>query len=130
MHASADLVRELTSVGAAAYIAKTSGREELCAGIRSVVSDAHMVMWYVPRWAMPVGDEAVGPTLSHRELEILKLVAKAFSNVQIAEQLFISEATVKRHLTRVYAKLEARSRLDAVHRAVALGLLSLPAGQR
>ncbi|GAA5089168.1 MULTISPECIES: response regulator [Nocardia] len=130
MHASTDLVQELTSVGASAYIAKTSGREELCAGIRSVVGDGQMVMWYVPRWAMPSAGEAEGPTLSSRELEILKLVARAFSNSQIAAQLYVSEATVKRHLTRVYAKLRARSRLDAVHRAVALGLLSSPGGRR
>ncbi|GAB4588369.1 response regulator transcription factor [Nocardia sp. IFM 10818] len=128
MHASKDLVSELTSAGASAYIAKTSGREELCASIRSVVADDHLVMWYVPRSAMPSPHEVEGPTLSPRELEILKLVARALPNSQIAEQLYISESTVKRHLTRTYRKMNARSRLDAVHRAAALGLISLPSG--
>ncbi len=126
MHASIDLVQELTSSGASAYLSKNVGREELCAGIRSVIADGHMVMWYVPRQAMPAPAEAGATKLTDRELEILKLVSGALSNAQIAAELFVSEATVKRHLTRMYAKLHARSRLDAVHRAVALGLLGAP----
>ncbi|WP_196812132.1 response regulator transcription factor [Nocardia sp. CNY236] len=126
MHASSDLVRELTSAGASAYVAKTSGREELCVGIRSVVGDDHMVMCYVPRSAVPSSRATEGPTLSMRELEILKLVSHALGNSEIAAQLYISESTVKRHLTRIYKKLKARSRIDAVHRAVAVGLIAAP----
>jgi DNA-binding CsgD family transcriptional regulator len=66
--------------------------------------------------------------LSQRELEVLGLVGQALSNRQIASQLSITEGTVKRHLRNVFAKLEATSRLDAVNRSVAAGLI--PAGTR
>ena len=64
--------------------------------------------------------------LSARELEVLELAARALSNAQIATQLFIAAGTVKRHLTNIYAKLGAVSRLDAVNRARAAGLIQLP----
>jgi ATP/maltotriose-dependent transcriptional regulator MalT len=63
--------------------------------------------------------------LSTRELEVLLLTARALSNSQIALELRISEGTVKRHLTNIYAKLEVCSRSDAVTEALKSGLLTL-----
>jgi ATP/maltotriose-dependent transcriptional regulator MalT len=65
---------------------------------------------------------ADGP-LSPRELEVLGLVARGLSNAEIATELFISEGTVKRHLTNIYLKLEVRSRLHAINKAVAMRIL-------
>ena len=62
--------------------------------------------------------------LSPRELEILELVAQALSNSQIAHLLFISEATVKRHLRNIFVKLDANSRIDAVNKAINASLIS------
>ncbi|WP_051006828.1 helix-turn-helix domain-containing protein [Streptomyces auratus] len=56
--------------------------------------------------------------LTSRETEILEHVARALSNRQIATLLSISEGTVKRHLRNIFAKLDARSRMDAVNKAV------------
>jgi ATP/maltotriose-dependent transcriptional regulator MalT len=67
--------------------------------------------------------------LTDREIEILRLVSIAMSNSQIAIELYVSEATVKRHLTNIFTKLKARSRLDAVNRASALGILEGPVGR-
>jgi ATP/maltotriose-dependent transcriptional regulator MalT len=68
-------------------------------------------------------DRRAGHPLSRREVEVLRLAAGALSNAQIAAELFITEGTVKRHLTNIYAKLGAVSRLDAVNKAKAGWLL-------
>jgi LuxR family maltose regulon positive regulatory protein len=61
--------------------------------------------------------------LSQRELEILELFAKNLSNKLIAEQLFISTGTVKRHAHNIYNKLSVSGRRDAVSKAIGLGIL-------
>ena len=58
-----------------------------------------------------------------RELEILTLIARGFSNREIATQLFVSENTVKTHCARVFDKLGASRRIQAVQRGKELGLL-------
>jgi ATP/maltotriose-dependent transcriptional regulator MalT len=62
--------------------------------------------------------------LSRRELEVLLLAARAMSNSQIASRLHISEGTVKRHLTNIYAKLGVSSRADAAKKALTSGLIT------
>jgi LuxR family transcriptional regulator, maltose regulon positive regulatory protein len=61
--------------------------------------------------------------LSARELEVLRLVAEGFSNREIAARLHLALSSVKGHNLRIFAKLQARSRTDAIARARALGLL-------
>lgn len=62
--------------------------------------------------------------ISRRELEVLMLVAKGFSNLEIARQLFISESTVKTHVSNLLLKLDAKRRTEAVQKAKNLGLIS------
>jgi LuxR family maltose regulon positive regulatory protein len=64
-----------------------------------------------------------GQSLTARELEILRLIAAGLRNQEIADQLSISPATVKRHVANAYGKLEARHRTEALARARALKLL-------
>jgi len=64
--------------------------------------------------------------LSARELEVLKLLARSMSNREIAHDLFISENTVKNHVSNVLSKLEARTRVEAVTSALSSGLIDLP----
>ena len=61
--------------------------------------------------------------LSERELEVLRLLAKGYSNRQIASQLVIALGTTKAHIHNIYSKLDAESRTQAVHRARQLSLL-------
>jgi LuxR family maltose regulon positive regulatory protein len=61
--------------------------------------------------------------LSPRELEVLRLVAQGLSNAEISKQLFLAVSTVKGHNLRIFAKLQAQSRTEAVARARELGLL-------
>lgn len=83
---------------------------------------------------VPAASPAVGPFspdsaqqqalgITARELEVLTLVAGGHSNREIAEQLFVSENTVKTHCARVFDKLGAARRTHAVKRAKELGLL-------
>ena len=73
----------------------------------------------------PVPDEAARERLgiTNRELEVLQLVARGLSNREIGETLFVSESTVKTHCSRVFDKLGARRRTEAVKRSKELGLL-------
>ncbi|RXS70106.1 LuxR family transcriptional regulator, partial [Streptomyces sp. TM32] len=64
------------------------------------------------------GQEGGREALTSRETEILEHVAQALSNRQIASLLAISEGTVKRHLRNIFAKLDARSRMDAVNKGL------------
>ena len=69
----------------------------------------------------PVPEAAT--VLTGRERDVLACLAQGRSNREIASQLFVGEETVKSHLSRLYVKLEARGRHDAVARALASGLL-------
>jgi DNA-binding NarL/FixJ family response regulator len=71
---------------------------------------------------LQAGDAEAGP-LTTKELEVLARLAEGRSNQQIAEVLFITSATVKTHLSHIYAKLGVANRQEALARAVALGLL-------
>jgi DNA-binding NarL/FixJ family response regulator len=125
MHDDPALVHDLLESGASAYLVKTIVREELMAAVRSVSRAESNVLLSVSRETIEGLDRQrpeSGP-LSAREMDVLGLVAQALSNAQIATRLFITEGTVKRHLTNIYTKLGAVSRVDAVRKATAAGLL-------
>lgn len=128
MHDDPDMVHELLEAGAAGYLLKTILREELIAAVHSVArrpSDS-VVLVVSRRTVEQLPRQAAGPQktqLTDRELEVLRSVAEALTNAQIAARLFITEATVKRHLTNIYAKLDAVSRVDALRKATALRLI-------
>ena len=63
--------------------------------------------------------------VSKREIEVLQLIADGCSTPEVAEQLFISQKTVKNHLASIYAKLDARDRTQAVLQAVRMGIVRL-----
>ncbi|MFH9137968.1 response regulator [Streptomyces sp. NPDC017524] len=104
--------------GATGYLLKDAPREELFAAVRaaadgrSVLSPA-VASRLMTRVRAPAADPA-GAALSAREREVLVLVARGTTNREIATELFVSEATVKTHLTHVFAKLGAKDRAAAV----------------
>jgi DNA-binding NarL/FixJ family response regulator len=67
-----------------------------------------------PQPIAPADDDRVAVDLTEREAEVLRLVAQACSNAEIAERLFIGEATVKTHVSNVLQKLGVRDRVAAV----------------
>jgi len=128
MHDDPVLVRSLFEAGAAAYLVKSAGRNELMAAVNSAARAEGSILLAVSR-ATAIGlgrgpQHTGGDLLSQREFEVVSLVAEAKTNREIARKLFISEATVKRHLANVYNKLGASSRMEAVHLAVARGILA------
>lgn len=125
-------VRRLLAAGVRAYIVKSTTRDELLASLRAmaggtertIVSVSRDTLWHLD--AQPEPEPAgAGPALSARELEVLSRLANGMRNAEIARRLGIAEGTVKRHLTNIYAKLGATSRMDAVRKAVARNLVSL-----
>jgi DNA-binding NarL/FixJ family response regulator len=108
--------------GASGFLLKDLPPEELVAGIRTVASGDALLAPAVttrliasfldnqPRRAAPPSID----TLTARELEILKLIAKGLSNAEIAQELFLAIATVRTHVTRILSKLNLRDRVQAV----------------
>ncbi len=120
MFESPRYVRELTGVGASAYLLKTSSAEHLVAAARAAVFDpngGHVVVG-MPRSMLEGTEEGADGVLSARELEVLLLAARGLSNGRIASSLHISEATVKRHLANVYEKMGVGSRGEAARQAL------------
>lgn len=124
MHDEPRLVRDLLSEGAQAYVVKSATRQELLSTVHTIDRDGDRVVLSVSRATLE-RLEGGADVLSSRELEVLSLAAKGRSNIQIASELHISEGTVKRHLTNTYAKLHVTSRMDAVNRAVSMGLVNI-----
>jgi DNA-binding NarL/FixJ family response regulator len=121
MHDEPALVRDLLGSGAHAYIVKSATREELLSAVRTVDRDPDRVVLSVSRTTLERIEGRHQEVLSARELEVLSLAARGLGNARIAKRLYISEGTVKRHLTNAYAKLGVASRVDAVNKAVAMG---------
>ncbi|MFI7500891.1 response regulator [Streptomyces sp. NPDC049687] len=108
----ADITRAIEA-GATGYLLKAERPEELFAAIHSAATGRTAL-------SPPVADRLLArmrspaPTLSEREHEILGQLARGLGNREIARALFISEATVKTHLGRIYAKLGVETRAGAV----------------
>ena len=120
MFESPRYIRELSGVGVSAYLLKTTSADHLVAAVRAAVFDPgseNTVIGMPPEMLEETGRGAEG-VLTARELEILLLVARGLSNAQIASSLYLSEATVKRHLANVYEKMGVHSRGEASREAL------------
>ncbi|KIF67888.1 LuxR family transcriptional regulator [Streptomyces sp. AcH 505] len=103
--------------GATGYLLKDAPREELFTAVRAAADGRTVLSPAVAsRLVSRVRTPAAGGVepLSAREREVLELVARGTSNREIAKELFISEATVKTHLTHLYGKLGVKDRAAAV----------------
>lgn len=112
--------------GASGFLLKNAGPEDLVTAVRVLASGDGMLAPEVTRRVVtryaasrPTEDPAPTPLqlvepLTDREAEVLALVAEAMSNAEIAARLYIGEATVKTHVSRVLQKLGARDRVQAV----------------
>jgi two-component system NarL family response regulator len=108
--------------GARAYMLKDAQREELLDCIRAVNAGETRIP---PLLVAKLAAEISGEKLTHRELEVLALLARGRSNKNIALRLNISETTVKSHLRSVFGKLRVLSRTEAIAVASRRGLIHL-----
>ncbi|MEU2598768.1 response regulator transcription factor [Streptomyces hirsutus] len=112
--------------GATGYLLKDAPREELFAAVRAAAEGRTVLSPAVASRLVSAVRAPAAEPLSAREREVLALVARGTSNREIARELFISEATVKTHLTHLYAKLGVRDRAAAVAVAYERGILGRP----
>jgi DNA-binding NarL/FixJ family response regulator len=125
-------VLAVLQAGANGYVLKTAAPEELIRAVRDVrqgksVLDAVITQKLMAHMFSGPPKAAV-EELTAREMEVLSLAARGFTNKAIAVQLKISDRTVQGHLAHIFAKLQASSRTEAVMRAVSLGWISQHAG--
>jgi DNA-binding NarL/FixJ family response regulator len=118
--------------GASGFLLKNVPPEELLAAIRVVASGESVVAPRVTRRLLERFAGQLSPpqladgrmaSLTEREREVLLLVAQGMSNAEIAEKLFVAEATVKTHVGRILTKLDLRDRVQAVVLAYETGLV-------
>ena len=127
-----DYVYAALRAGASGFLLKSAPPRELADAIRTVASgDAllapqitrRLIEDFVTRPRRTSTPDVAFDRLTPRETEVLLLIARGLSNAEIAAQLFLSEPTVKTHVTRVLAKLGVRDRVHAVVLAYESGLV-------
>jgi DNA-binding NarL/FixJ family response regulator len=119
-----DILRAVEA-GATGYLLKDTPREELFKAIRATARGESVLSPTVASKLVGRARAPVDRSLSARELEVLRLVARGTSNKIIGKELRISEATVKTHLLHIFAKLSVDDRTAAVTAAMERGMLRL-----
>jgi len=120
----ADITKALEA-GAIGYLLKDAPRQELFEAVLHTAQGKSLLGQAV---AARLVERMRGPTaeaLSIREIDVLTLVSKGSSNRQIADQLYVTEATVKTHLIHIYSKLNVSDRTAAVTKALEQGIIEL-----
>jgi len=116
MHAEKAIVKEILNAGANGYVLKNTGKQELLEALDKIMDGQYFISNHIS-FDMLFGDNSGtednnssnGAKLTERESEILKLIAQEYSNLQIANALFISERTVETHRKNIFRKTNTKS---------------------
>jgi two-component system, NarL family, response regulator DegU len=131
MHADQEVLANAIRAGACGYLVKDCSTEEIAAAVRMAANGDTALS---PQLAASMLDEVrkldMAPSredrvVTKREEEVLQLIADGCSTTEVADQMYISQKTVKNHLASIYQKLDARDRTQAVLQAVRMGIVSL-----
>jgi DNA-binding NarL/FixJ family response regulator len=136
-YGDADLLEEALEAGASGFILKTSTPQQITDAVRQALERATpldqglatgLLLRLISgaRKGSTSGSGSPGPssvTLTQREVEVLRLIAQGRTNRQIAGSLFVSVSTTKKHVQRIFSKLEVSDRTQAAVKANVLGLL-------
>ena len=127
-------VMAVLQAGSNGYVLKTAKTDDLIQAVRDVhegksALDPSVTQKLMSNLFKRSEKTAAVEALTDRELDVLRLAAKGFTNKAIGLQLNISDRTVQGHLAHIFAKLQATSRTEAVMRAVSLGWISQSTGQ-
>ncbi len=131
MHADREVLRAALDAGAAGYLVKDCSIDEIADTIHQAADGANALSPAVAASMLEEVRRMDGPEASAdqvvtpREVEVLQLIADGCSTGEVAEQLYISQKTVKNHLASIYQKLDARDRTQAVLQAVRMGIVRL-----
>jgi DNA-binding NarL/FixJ family response regulator len=124
-----DSILAALSAGARGYLTKNAGRQDIIRAIRAAAAGQSVLdrevqdrLLATVRTRPQAPEQSLPADLTPREREVLTLIGQGLPNRAIAQQLFISEATVKTHINNLFAKADIRDRADAVRRALAAGL--------
>ena len=127
-----EYVFDALRAGASGFLLKDATAEELIAAVRTLAAGDAILAPAVTRRVIEAFGSVPRPSreladrlgaLSPREVEVLRLLARGFSNAEIARELFVSDATAKTHVSNVLAKLRLRDRVQAVIFAYEAGVL-------
>lgn len=125
-----DILLSALEAGASGFISKSQATSEAVSALRrahegDTVIDPTTLAKLLPKLRYRSKEEGLSPELTRREVEVLKLLAEGTSNREIAEKLHLSIHTVRKHVQNISTKLEAHSKLEAVSKAIRLGIIRL-----
>jgi DNA-binding NarL/FixJ family response regulator len=129
MYAGDDQLFGALEAGASAFVPKDAPAEDVISAARHAAVSPRAFTATDLAGAMQRRLSPSGPQLSPREREVLGLLADGLGVAAISKQLFISESTTKTHISKVYEKLGAANRAQALMTAMRLGLIANPAEQ-
>ena len=124
MYAGDEQLFAALEAGASAFVAKDSPADDVIAAARHASVSPRSFTAANLADAMRRKMSPTGPQLSPRETEVLRLLAEGLGVTAIARQLFVSESTAKTHISKIYEKLGAANRAQAIMNAIRAGLLS------
>ncbi len=119
--------------GASGYLLKDTPREELIAAVKGTAAGkthvdpgvAGKLFSKITQSTPPAADTSIGESLSDRERDVLRLMARGLTNADIAQRLYLSEGTVKNYVSAVFTKLGVSDRTQAAVIALRYGLVDL-----
>ncbi|MDP9956204.1 response regulator [Epilithonimonas hungarica] len=133
MHDDISIISKMIKAGASGYVMKRTNMHEVVDALKIVYKDGRYLSPSAQNIIMDNlmspdefmdHKEETKPLLSARELEVLKLIAKEYSNEQIGEKLFISERTVEAHRRNIFIKTKTKSIVGLIKYAINEGLVS------
>jgi len=135
MHDDISIITKMIRAGASGYVLKRTNMGEVIEALKIVyqngkylsINTQNIIMDNLmsPEEIMEQKEENKKPVLSSRELEVLKLIAKEYSNEQIGEKLFISERTVEAHRRNIFMKTQTKSLVGLMKYAIKENLISI-----
>jgi DNA-binding NarL/FixJ family response regulator len=124
MYAGDEQLFAALEAGASAFVAKDAPSDEVVAAARHALVSPRSFTAADLAGAMRRKMTPAGPQLTAREAEVLSLLARGFSVAAIARSIFVSDSTAKTHISKIYEKLGAANRAQAIMNAIRANLLS------
>lgn len=129
MYAGDDALFAALDAGANAFVDKSAPAADVVSALNRAIDSPSSFSADGLAAAMRRRDQDTGPSLTQREQQVLNLLGDGYGVSQIARRLHIGESTTKTHIAKIYSKLGAGNRAQAIMSAIRLGLLAAPQAQ-